>query len=100
MADGPIPGFTRHRGLYRQHVTLPREVALDVAAEAEARGTTVAAVLRERVIRGGGKAYGDAMSIQTGPPPDGPPLREWVTAEGVRVAVYEWRPETAEGQKE
>lgn len=49
----PIKGFTFHGGSYRAHVTVERDEALDIAAEAERRAVSVAKVLRERVEAGG-----------------------------------------------
>ena len=82
----PIPGFTRHRGRYRQHVTLPEASALDVAAEALRRGVSVSEILRGRVERGG-----DSADLT----PHGAPLLAFTTTDGRRVAIYEW-PVTAE----
>jgi hypothetical protein len=49
----PIRGFTIYGGSYRAHVTIERNEALDIVAEAERRQVSVARVLRERVEAGG-----------------------------------------------
>lgn len=45
----PIRGFTIHGDSYRAHVTIERDVALAILAEAERRDVSVARVLRERL---------------------------------------------------
>ena len=48
----PIKGFGVYGGRYRAHVTLERDHALAIAAEAERRSVSVAEVLRD-VMRAG-----------------------------------------------
>jgi hypothetical protein len=50
MDDTPTPkGFRKHHDKWRADVLLDLNDATDVAAEADERGTTPAAVMRERI---------------------------------------------------
>jgi len=51
-APTEIPGFKPHGARYRARVTLDASDAAEVSADAQARGTTVSAVIRERVRKG------------------------------------------------
>lgn len=81
-----IPGFTPHGTRHRAHVLLDAPDALAVSDEAKRRRSTVGAVMRERIVRGG-----EAAGLE-----GGRVVWETVTADGRRVAVVEWAATTGE----
>ena len=83
-----IEGFIPHRGKHRISILLDAPDAVKVSALAESRGVPSAAVARDMVLQ----SLADTRI-------EGPPVREWTTDDGRRVAIYEW-PVTAKEGKE
>lgn len=77
-----IEGFTPLTTSYKVNVLVSPALAQDLRAEADARGETLADVIRDRLTR------------TAGPPPMGAPVATW-EGEGERGAVYVWKSETA-----